>query len=149
LVSNHQYLCHTGVSVDENVWLTQEGVVNEIDDVADAAINWINSYTAIEENTSQKHDPDICMKAYPNPFISSTTIEYEVFQKTNVDLQISNLYGQKVRTFNSRMQQPGKYSFVWNGDNKFGKPVSTGVYYCTILAGSSYQTIKIIKTHDQ
>ncbi len=145
LVSNHEYLCHTGVSVDEEVWLTQEGVVNGTDDVAEAAINWINTYTKIEENNQLQNNPDILLHIYPNPFIRSTTIEYELFKETNVDLNICDIYGQEVRTHNKGILKPGKYSFVWNGDNKSGRLASSGIYFCFITTGRNQHSVKIIK----
>ncbi len=144
LVSNHEYLCHTGVSVDEEVWLTQEGVVNGTDDVAEAAINWINAYTEIEENQFHQNDPDIHLNIYPNPFKGSTIIEYELFKETNVEIKICDLYGKEIRTQYYRKQKPGKYSVAWDGDNNYGIPVSTGIYYCSIQAGEQVVSGKMV-----
>jgi len=147
LVSNHEYLCHTGVSVDEEVWLTQEGVVNGTDDVVEAAINWINAYTEIEENNLRQYDPDINLNIYPNPFKESTIIEYELFKETNVELKICDLYGQEIRTLNKGIQKPGQYSFAWDGDNEYGKPISSGIYICFITTGRNQHSSKILKNH--
>ena len=137
------------MSVDEEVWLTPEGVVTGTDDVADAAINWINTYTEIKENNFRHNDPDIHLNIFPNPFTRSTTIEYELFMETNVEIKICDLFGKEVKTLNKSTQKPGNYSFVWNGTNKLGKPISTGIYFCTLQAGLSNQSIKIIKTIDE
>ncbi len=145
LFSNHEYLCHTGVSVDEEVWLTQEGVINGTDDVAEAAINWINTYTEIDENNLRQYDTDIFLNIYPNPFNTSTTIEYELFEEKEVEIKICDLYGKEVKTLTKKIQKPGNYSFVWNGDNEKGQPVSTGIYYCIIQTGTMIQNNKIIK----
>lgn len=147
LYSNHEYLCHTGVSVDEEVWLTQEGVINGTDDVAEAAINWIATYTEIEENNLLHTYPDIHLNIYPNPFKRKTTIEYELLKETNVEVRICDIYGQKVRTLNKGIQEPGKYTIVWKGDNKLGNPCSSGIYYCFITVGSNRHSVKIIKTN--
>jgi len=89
------------------------------------------------------------LNVYPSPFNTSTTIEYELFKETNVEIRISDLFSQEIWAINKGIQKPGKYSFVWNGDNKLGKPISTGIYYCTIQTGSSSQSIQIIKTTNE
>jgi hypothetical protein len=43
LVDGHQYLAHTGVQVDEEVWLTRDDVAQGRDTVVEAAIEWIRS----------------------------------------------------------------------------------------------------------
>jgi hypothetical protein len=43
LVDGHRYLCHTGAGVDEEVWLTQDDVLEGRDTVVEAAIAWIES----------------------------------------------------------------------------------------------------------
>jgi PKD repeat protein len=43
LIDGHIYLAHTGVEVDEEVWLTREDAARGIDTVVEAAIAWIGS----------------------------------------------------------------------------------------------------------
>jgi len=42
LLDGHRYLAHTGAEVDQEVWLTQEDVVQGRDTVVEAAIRWIS-----------------------------------------------------------------------------------------------------------
>ena len=50
-----QYLTHRELPVDENVWLTKDGVAQGRDDVVEAAISWINSVQGNEP--TQSFDP--------------------------------------------------------------------------------------------
>jgi hypothetical protein len=50
-----QYLTHRGFAVDDNVWLTRDGVTQGRDDVVGAAIAWINSAQGNEP--AQSFDP--------------------------------------------------------------------------------------------
>ena len=43
LIDGHQYLAHTGVKIDEEVWLTREDVAKGEDSVVKAAMQWIQN----------------------------------------------------------------------------------------------------------
>jgi len=143
LVSDHTYLCHTGVSVDEEVWLTQQGVVNETDDVVKAAINWIKSLSDIDEEDNFVPDPSL--QAFPNPFLTSVTIAFTLHYNSHVNLIITNSSGNTIVTLIDKFQKQGMQSIVWDGRNNSGDPVTPGVY-CTILnCDGITNTTKIVK----
>jgi len=144
LVSNHQYLCHTGVSVDENVWLTQDGVVNGNDDVVEAAINWINGSSSNAENNNQHNDQFIPLNNYPNPFNHSTTIEYEVQKENKVVLKIYDLSGREIKTLLKEVQKPGLHKVSWDGKDSAGQDCRAGIYYCKLQIGEEYCNTKIL-----
>ncbi|MCP4709589.1 MAG: T9SS type A sorting domain-containing protein, partial [Planctomycetes bacterium] len=81
---------------------------------------------------------------YPNPFNPETKICYNIPQKSNVDLTIYNLLGQKVRTLVDDNQAPGPKSIVWDGRNGYGDTVSSGVYLYQIKAGNEIQDRKML-----
>jgi len=66
---------------------------------------------------------------YPNPFNPSTMISF--LQKTagNVQIDIFNLKGQKVRVLTNQEYIAGKHFLEWNGTDDNGKNVSSGVYF--------------------
>ena len=83
---------------------------------------------------------------FPNPFNSETTIHYELKQDKKVNLSIFNLKGEEVICLDSGNEVPGKYLVVWNGKDKFGKEVVSGIYFCVLKADSFIETNKIILT---
>lgn len=144
LVSNHEYLCHTGVSVDEEVWLTQDGVVNGTDDVAAAAINWINNYTGIEKNNSLHNDSDFHLNIYPNPFKESTTISFSLSEIPNIKISIYNAMGKLMVDWKNINLQQGENSVVWKARDDAGRPVQPGIYHCKISNSKYSQSLKIV-----
>jgi hypothetical protein len=66
---------------------------------------------------------------YPNPFNAQTTIEYTLPLEASVRLVIFNIYGQEVRRFVFGRQSGGNYRVLWDGKDKHGKVVPTGIYY--------------------
>lgn len=81
---------------------------------------------------------------YPNPFISSTNIRFELKSPANVTLEIYNLLGQKVRTLIQNKLKADNYNVVWNAQNERGKIVPSGIYFYKIKAGTYSSSGKMI-----
>jgi flagellar hook assembly protein FlgD len=95
------------------------------------------------ENTEIPLNYELC-KNYPNPFNPTTNIQYELPQKSDVQISIYDLLGRKVTTLVSEKQDAGKKTVTWNATNDQGKPVSAGVYLYQIRAGEYVQTKKML-----
>ncbi|MFQ5605203.1 MAG: Ig-like domain-containing protein [bacterium] len=65
---------------------------------------------------------------YPNPFNPETEIRFFLDEKRKVELNIYNPLGQLVRSLVNDELNRGLHSFIWDGTNKHGKQVPTGVY---------------------
>ncbi len=72
---------------------------------------------------------------YPNPFNPSTTINFALPQTSEVKLMIYNIRGQLVRTLVSGFREAGHHKVVWNGRDKSGVPVASGLYIYRLRAG--------------
>ncbi|MFQ6093779.1 MAG: FG-GAP-like repeat-containing protein, partial [bacterium] len=97
-------------------------------------INYLKS-VAVEETI-----PDIpvelsLLQNYPNPFNSRTRIGYEVAnQESRITLSVYSLLGQEVVRLVDNTQEPGAYEVFWDGKNKSGEEVSSGVYIYALYA---------------
>ncbi|MEL6821291.1 MAG: CotH kinase family protein [Calditrichota bacterium] len=65
---------------------------------------------------------------YPNPFNGTTLIAVNLRAPSSIDLSIFDLNGQKVATLKNGFLNEGRYISEWNGINKQGVAVSSGVY---------------------
>jgi hypothetical protein len=83
----------------------------------------------------QKDDRFKLHDIYPNPFSQQTIIRYELQIKTNVAMEIYDLYGRLIIPLVSEIQNAGKYSIRWHGQNISGRMVPDGVYICRMRAG--------------
>jgi photosystem II stability/assembly factor-like uncharacterized protein len=80
---------------------------------------------------------------YPNPFNGETRIEYELDEGAVVLLRIFDLTGKEVVTLEDGWRPSGKHGVIWNGKDKSGKVVSSGVYLCNLKSGVFNRTRKM------
>ena len=81
---------------------------------------------------------------YPNPWNARTTISYSLPQQSNISLVIYNVQGKEVTRWDEGNIPEGYYSKIWNGTNKFGVSVGSGVYLYRLVAGEFVETRKMI-----
>lgn len=81
---------------------------------------------------------------YPNPFNPETTISFELPFRTEAELVVFNVRGQKIRSLASGSMEAGRHTVVWNGLDDAGKPVSSGIYFTRISSGNTNETRKMM-----
>ena len=81
---------------------------------------------------------------YPNPFNPGTEIKYTLQKPAQVNLQIYNLLGQKVKTLVNEYQPFGSHHIVWDGKNEQGKKVSSGVYFYRLEVNEISETKRMV-----
>ena len=74
---------------------------------------------------------------YPNPFISSTKINYQLPAEGVVSLKIYNAYGKEVATLVNEKQSGGSHSISYKGQD-----LSSGVYYYTLRYNDQVKSTK-------
>ncbi len=86
---------------------------------------------------------------YPNPFNPETWIPYQLAKPAKVTVSIYATDGTLVRTLALGHQPAGVYrdknrAAYWDGKNKLGEPVASGVYFYTFTAGDFTATRKML-----
>lgn len=81
---------------------------------------------------------------YPNPFNPETTIKYDLNREVFVSLKIYNLLGQEVRNLFQGKQGAGSHSALWDGRDKRGNELSSGIYIYRLKTERSIQSRKMI-----
>ncbi len=81
---------------------------------------------------------------YPNPFNPVTNISYNLPKDERVRIIISDIMGKTIKTLVNDNQTSGQKTIRWNATNEQGNPVSAGLYFLTIEAGSFTETNKMI-----
>ncbi|HMW37035.1 MAG TPA: FG-GAP-like repeat-containing protein, partial [bacterium] len=65
---------------------------------------------------------------HPNPFNPSTTIRYDIAHAGHVRIKIYNLLGQEIVTLVDQFVNTGRYSKLWDGRDRLGNKVASGIY---------------------
>ena len=81
---------------------------------------------------------------YPNPFNQKTIISYILPNKQAVEISVFDILGHSVRTLINEVQDPGRRIVKWDGKDKFGNDVGTGMYFYSIKAGTFIDNKKMI-----
>ena len=68
------------------------------------------------------------LQAYPNPFNSSIEISFSINEDFNGSLDIFDISGRLVRSFDFLKRNNGFISFKWNGYDNNLKEVPSGIY---------------------
>ncbi len=70
---------------------------------------------------------------HPNPFNPTTSIQFDLPKATSKCLlAIYNVRGEKVKTLVDEPRAAGRYTETWDGRNRYGESVSSGVYFIRI-----------------
>ena len=88
------------------------------------------------------------LQNYPDPFNPEMWIPYELANDANVTLEIYDTTGELIRQFRLGLQQKGRYidkdkALYWDGRNRAGERVHSGVYFYRLLAGDFSETRKL------
>ena len=81
---------------------------------------------------------------YPNPFNPSTTIEYEIVEADNIQLNVYDILGEKVAVLVDKIQPPGEYSVKFNVGTDSKSVLSIGVYFYQLSVGNNVETKKML-----
>jgi M6 family metalloprotease-like protein len=88
---------------------------------------------------------------YPNPFNPTTTISYTLrssagagSKQARTNLAIYNILGMKVRTLVDEVQVPGSYRIEWDGRDRNGDKVASGIYFYRLTRGDDAETKKMM-----
>jgi hypothetical protein len=81
---------------------------------------------------------------YPNPFNPNTNIRFILEEPTQVEIEVFNLKGQKVRTLVNGSYGAGDFIVNWNGKNDDNRDEPSGVYFYKMNTNSNSKIRKMI-----
>ncbi|MCD6594414.1 T9SS type A sorting domain-containing protein [bacterium] len=79
----------------------------------------------------------------PNPFNSSTVLEYGIPQKSDVRLSIYDVMGREICNLINCEMNAGFYRASWNGKDSHGSSMSSGIYFVKLKVGDEMRTMKM------
>lgn len=126
----------------ENLFLVDDYLVSNED-------HWINIYD-LSAFWTRVDDPEpgtslpttiTLHAAYPNPFNSSTILDYTLPVGSTIRLDVVDLLGRQVRLLDQRFSVAGRHSVYWDGLSDQGFPLASGSYLIRLNANNQ-QTVR-------
>ncbi|MEO5569477.1 MAG: T9SS type A sorting domain-containing protein [Bacteroidia bacterium] len=93
--------------------------------------------TSISENNVNAGN---ALTAIPNPFSTTTTLEFNLSETKNVSISITDVMGRIVKTIPTNYLQSEKNKITIDLSE-----LKSGIYFCKIYLNENRQTIKLIK----
>ena len=86
---------------------------------------------------------------YPNPFNPETWIPYQLANPANITISIYSVEGTLIQTLPVGYRDAGFYqnrsrAAYWDGKNRQGEPVASGIYFYTLSADDFSATRKLL-----
>jgi hypothetical protein len=81
--------------------------------------------------------------AYPNPFNPVTNISFTLPSKGVVETIIYDITGRIIDSESRHYENSGTYQHKWNGTDKNGKQMSSGIYFISISQNNKSLTQKL------
>ena len=100
--------------------------------------------TAVESASPSLPEQTALLANFPNPFNSSTWISYRLADPGPVRLTIYNALGQPVRTLVDQFHVAGEYRVSWDGRDRQGTMVGSGIYLMRLRYRTGVQTRRLL-----
>ena len=84
------------------------------------------------------------MQNMPNPFNPTTVIGYDLPAATRVRLHVFDTEGNLVRILVDADEQPGHHQANWDGRDRRGNRVTSGVYFYRLSAARNQATKRLV-----
>lgn len=119
-----------------------------------AQVEKLDLLTDVETDEHESINDFKLYNNYPNPFSAgdgsasggnpNTTISFKIGKKSNVSLDIYSILGEQIVTLTNQEYSPGEYSIRWNGKDKNGNLVNSGVYIYKLTTEFFIDTKKML-----
>jgi hypothetical protein len=95
-----------------------------------------------DEGVALQPDQFSLGNSYPNPFNPTTTIDFSIPVQSDVTFTIYNVLGEEMYRMTDDNLVSGVYRVNWNGENKNGIQVPSGIYFYQLEAGEGFRQTK-------
>jgi len=141
------------LQLPEGVYDITATATDYISQIAESIYIWEGQTTTLnftlqsDSALGDETEPVTCTQLlgnFPNPFNPETTIRYYLHEAAHVKLGIYNQKGQLLRVLATETKEPGDHSILWDGRDKSGTNVSSGIYYYCLQTGGTSFTRKML-----
>lgn len=128
------------------IWALGQDVIGDDQPLAETVGRSMDLVSGIYLSQQGIPESFLLLNNYPNPFNASTTIRYEVNLKSFIEVKVYNLKGKEIKTLVYKIQDASEHEVKWDGIDKYGKDVSSGIYFYVLRAGKDLKFKKMVLT---
>ncbi len=81
---------------------------------------------------------------FPNPFNPVVRVMFDLAKAARVEAGVFDVSGRLVQRLVNRDFIPQKHTLSWNGRDRQGREIASGVYFIRIRAGNAVRTVKTV-----
>ena len=108
------------------------------------ALNAVRRVTAVADDFEGRNPGEFGLEAnYPNPFNGSTVIPFTLSHTCPVSLSVYDPAGRLVCNLAEGLMAQGCHEAVWNGLDRNGRAVASGVYLVRLTVDEQMRSNKI------
>jgi hypothetical protein len=86
----------------------------------------------------------VFLQSFPNPLNPAAHVVWRLDQPATVNLSIYDVRGGMIRTLIDGPLAAGEHRLVWDGKDRTGNPVASGVYFCRLSTPSFVGSRKLV-----
>jgi hypothetical protein len=80
----------------------------------------------------------------PNPFASGTVIRFAVPSRMRAQIAVYDVQGREVNVLTDAVMDPGRHQVRWDGRDRHGRQVSSGIYFCRFVTPNAVMHKKMV-----
>ncbi len=107
-------------------------------------LRYVPGTTGVDDGISNRPKTFDLFQNFPNPFNAGTRISFELKKREKVKLTVYNILGEAVAALYEGELPAGRHEFGWNGTDRRGKNLSTGLYLYELRTSEERQVRKMI-----
>ncbi len=139
---------HTDCNIDCRLWVTKEGPQWEFyyNSSVGSKVLIVDGLTPVQPLRSSLDIPErySLEQNFPNPFNLTTTIGLDLVQRQDVRIRIIDLLGREIALLVDKELMPGSHQVIWDGRNRNGEMVSSGIYLYEMVTESYRQVRRMV-----
>ncbi len=96
-------------------------------------------------NEKQKDYFQLNARILPNPFTEMVTIQYTLNEASSIQIELTDIFGRTIQSYNLGKQAPGSHAVEWKGDDVNGNKIPSGMYFYKIRSEGKTLEGKMIR----
>ncbi len=105
-------------------------------------ITSVLSTTTDNNDQNQVIEKQLTLNNYPNPFNPTTNVQFSMPASGHATLSVYDIRGRKVNTLINKTMNKGEHTIMWDGTDKNGSTVGSGVYFFKLDANGDSKVKK-------